>query len=98
MLAGVLRLHVDQHEDEVWRHRQRLDCGVQEQQPAVSLLGVVIAKRPAIAEFLVGEGALKAAVALLASGGSFSTCWWSDMLATDESESDAAAVDTCHRD
>lgn len=39
-----------------------------EQRPAVSLLGVVIAKRPAIAEYLVGEGALKAAVALLASG------------------------------
>jgi hypothetical protein len=42
----------------------------QDQRAAASLLGVVLAKRPSIADFLVAEGALKAAVQLLLKGGS----------------------------
>ncbi len=42
---------------------------VQEQQSAASLLGVVLAKRPGIADFLVKEGALENLVSLLLSGG-----------------------------
>lgn len=45
-----------------------VDGTSEEQRPAVSLLGVIIAKRPTISEFLVAEGALRAAAALLASG------------------------------
>ena len=41
----------------------------QEQRAAASLLGVVLAKRPSIADFLVAEGALTATVALLLKGG-----------------------------
>lgn len=40
----------------------------QDQRAAASLLGVVLAKRPSIADFLVAEGALKAAVQLLLKG------------------------------
>lgn len=41
---------------------------LQDQVAAASLLGVVLSKRPSIADFLVGEGALKAAVQLLIKG------------------------------
>jgi len=40
----------------------------QEQQAAASLLGVVLAKRPSIADFLVAEGALENVVSLLLTG------------------------------
>ena len=66
-------------------------CGTlaaQEQRPAASLLGVILAKRPSISDFLVGEGALKAVVQLLVKGapasdflqtslGAQSSCQWS---------------------
>lgn len=45
----------------------------QDQRAAASLLGVVLAKRPSIADFLVAEGALAASVQLLLKGGSAST-------------------------
>ena len=44
--------------------------GVQEQRAAASLLGVVLVKRPGIADFLVAEGALANAVSLLLTGAS----------------------------
>lgn len=43
-------------------------CVAQEQQAAASLLGVVLAKRPSIADFLVAEGALENVVSLLLTG------------------------------
>lgn len=40
----------------------------QEQREAVSLLSVILAKRPSIDSFLVGNGALKSTVQLLLKG------------------------------
>lgn len=42
---------------------------LQDRRAAASLLGVVLAKRPSIADFLVAEGALQSAVQLLLKGG-----------------------------